>query len=133
MLKRNKGDILYLSDNKRIRYPSRIYDGESSFITAFSKNNLPSTLGSIGQFINTAVDSYKDNSSVKDMSGQKAIIEQQLNNSFDTSNNTTMKALFSGCSALTSLDVSKFNTAKVVNMNNMFYYAGYNSKTFKIF
>lgn len=88
MLKRNKGDILYLSDNKRIRYPSRIYDGESSFITAFSKNNLPSTLGSIGQFINTAVDTYKDNSSVKDMSGQKAIIEQQLNNSFDTSNNT---------------------------------------------
>ena len=87
MLKRNKGDILYLSDNKRIRYPSRIYNGESSFITAFSKNNLPSTLGSIGQFINTAVDSYKDNSSVKDMSGQKAIIEQQLNNSFDTSNN----------------------------------------------
>ena len=88
MLKRNKGDILYLSDNKRIRYPSRIYDGESSFITAFSRNNLPSTLGSIGQFINTAVDTYKDNSSVKDMSGQKAIIEQQLNNSFDTSNNT---------------------------------------------
>lgn len=88
MLKRNKEDILYLSDNKRIRYPSRIYDGESSFITAFSKNNLPSTLGSIGQFINTAVDTYKDNSSVKDMSGQKAIIEQQLNNSFDTSNNT---------------------------------------------
>lgn len=88
MLKRNKGDILYLSDNKRIRYPSRIYDGESSFITAFSKNNLPSTLGSIGQFINTAVDTYKDNSSVKDMNGQKAIIEQQLNNSFDTSNNT---------------------------------------------
>lgn len=88
MLKRNKGDILYLSNNKRIRYPSRIYDGESSFITAFSKNNLPSTLGSIGQFINTAVDTYKDNSSVKDMSGQKAIIEQQLNNSFDTSNNT---------------------------------------------
>lgn len=88
MLKRNKGDILYLSDNKRIRYPSRIYDGESSFITAFSKNNLPSTLGSIGQFINTAVDAYKDNSSVKDMNGQEAIIEQQLNNSFDTSNNT---------------------------------------------
>lgn len=88
MLKRNKGDILYLSDNKRIRYPSRIYDGESNFITAFSKNNLPSTLGSIGQFINTAVDTYKDNSSVKDMNGQKAIIEQQLNNSFDTSNNT---------------------------------------------
>ena len=88
MLKRNKGDILYLSDNKRIRYPSRIYDGESSFITAFSKNNLPSTLGSIGQFANTSIDTYKDNSSVKDMSGQKAIIEQQLNNSFDTSNNT---------------------------------------------
>lgn len=88
MLKRNKGDILYLSDNKRIRYPSRIYDGESSFITAFSKNNLPSTLGSIGQFINTAVDTYKDNSSVKDINSQKAIIEQQLNNSFDTSNNT---------------------------------------------
>ena len=76
MLKRNKGDILYLSDNKRIRYPSRIYDGESSFITAFSKNNLPSTLGSIGQFINTAVDSYKDTSSVTALNGHNAIIQQ---------------------------------------------------------
>ena len=33
---------------------------------------------------------------------------------------TDMSEMFNGCSGLTSLDVSKFNTAKVTNMNGMF-------------
>lgn len=38
-----------------------------------------------------------------------------------TENVTSMYATFGGCSSLTNLDVSKFNTSKVTNMNSMFY------------
>ena len=39
---------------------------------------------------------------------------------FNTQNVTSMRAMFHGCSSLTSLDVSKFNTEKVTNMRGMF-------------
>ena len=38
----------------------------------------------------------------------------------DTSNVTNMYGMFSGCSGLTSLDVSNFNTSKVTDMRNVF-------------
>ena len=38
----------------------------------------------------------------------------------NTDNVTDMSFMFAGCSALTSLDVSKFNTANVIDMSNMF-------------
>lgn len=38
-----------------------------------------------------------------------------------TDNVTSMYATFGGCSSLSSLDVSKFNTSQVTNMNSMFY------------
>ena len=41
--------------------------------------------------------------------------------SLNTQNVTKMNSMFSGCKALTSLDLSNFNTAKVTNMSNMFY------------
>ena len=41
---------------------------------------------------------------------------------FNTANVTSMSFMFSNCRGLTSLDVSKFNTAKVTNMNSMFNY-----------
>ena len=40
---------------------------------------------------------------------------------FNTGNVTNMSSMFSGCSKLTSLDVTKFNTANVTDMNRMFY------------
>ena len=40
---------------------------------------------------------------------------------FDTSNVTNIGDMFNGCMALTSLDVSKFNTSNVTNMSAMFY------------
>ena len=40
---------------------------------------------------------------------------------FNTANVTDMNHMFSGCSKLTSLDVTKFNTANVTNMGRMFY------------
>ncbi len=39
----------------------------------------------------------------------------------DTSNVITMKYMFNGCSSLTTLSVSNFNTEKVTNMRGMFY------------
>ena len=39
----------------------------------------------------------------------------------NTENVTSMRAMFSGCSSLTSLNVSKFNTENVTDMSNMFY------------
>lgn len=39
---------------------------------------------------------------------------------FDTQNVTSMWAMFNTCSSLTSIDVSKFNTEKVTNMRGMF-------------
>ena len=39
---------------------------------------------------------------------------------FDTSNVTDMSDMFNGCSALSGLDVSGFNTENVTNMNGMF-------------
>ena len=41
---------------------------------------------------------------------------------FDTSNVTSMSFMFYNCSNLTSLDVSKFDTSKVTRMSYMFYY-----------
>ncbi|WP_276414706.1 MucBP domain-containing protein, partial [Lactococcus garvieae] len=39
---------------------------------------------------------------------------------FDTSNVTSMNYMFYGCSALTTLDLSKFDTSNVTSMNYMF-------------
>ena len=40
--------------------------------------------------------------------------------SFDTSNVTTMHAMFAGCTSLESLDISSFHTDKVTYMSSMF-------------
>ncbi len=42
-------------------------------------------------------------------------------NNIDTSNVTKMYGMFSGCSSLTSLDLSSFNTSNVTTMGDMFY------------
>ena len=41
---------------------------------------------------------------------------------FDTSKVTNMESMFYGCKALTSLDVSSFDTSNVTGMSNMFGY-----------
>ena len=101
MIKRNNRDILSISDNKRIRYPSRIYDGLFNFNgaskglgwgnqsklkakEAFSKDNILDSVGSIGGTLGTFANSFKENASVKDMSGQEALIEDAGNTQFST-------------------------------------------------
>ena len=39
---------------------------------------------------------------------------------FNTENITNMENMFSGCSSLTSINISNFNTSKTENMANMF-------------
>lgn len=99
MIKRNNKDILSISDNKRIRYPSRVYSGLFDFNgevqglgwrnqtklkskEAFSKDNVLDSLGSIGSTLGTFANSFKENASVKDMSGQMALIEDAGNTQF---------------------------------------------------
>lgn len=99
MIKRNNKDILSISDNKKIRYPSRVYSGLFDFNgeakglgwgnqsklkskETFSKDNVLGSLGSIGSTLGTFATSFKENASVKDMSGQKALIEDAGNTQF---------------------------------------------------
>ena len=52
-------------------------------------------------------------------SGCSALTSLDLKN-FNTENVTDMYNMFDGCSNLTSLDLTNFNTTKVTNMSNMF-------------
>lgn len=52
-------------------------------------------------------------------SGCSSLTSLDVSN-FNTTNVTNMSNMFSGCYGLTSLDVSKFNTANVTNMGGMF-------------
>ena len=54
-------------------------------------------------------------------SGCSGLTSINLSN-FDTSNVTDMSHMFSGCSGLTSLNLSNFDTSKVTNMSSMFSY-----------
>ena len=51
--------------------------------------------------------------------GCSSLTSLDLSN-FDTSNVTGMSSMFSGCSGLTSLDLSNFDTHNVMNVDNMF-------------
>ena len=66
---------------------------------------------------------YLNTSEVKDMgwmfSGCSGLTSLDLSH-FNTQNVTDMGSMFSGCSGLTSLDLSNFNTQKVTNMGGMF-------------
>jgi surface protein len=52
-------------------------------------------------------------------SDQRAMTSHDLSN-FNTANVTNMQAMFNRCNDLTSLDLSSFNTANVTNMKEMF-------------
>ena len=48
------------------------------------------------------------------------LIQINFNNNFNTSKVTNMASMFSGCSSLSSLDLSSFNTSNVTNVSFMF-------------
>ncbi|MBO5632076.1 MAG: BspA family leucine-rich repeat surface protein, partial [Aeriscardovia sp.] len=66
---------------------------------------------------------YFNTSNVKDMqsffSGCSSLSSLDLTH-FDTSNVENMSEMFSGCSSLSSLDLTHFDTSKVTKMDNMF-------------
>ena len=68
---------------------------------------------------------YLDTSNVTSMIAMfgycRSLTTLDLSN-FDTSNVTDMNHMFYNCESLTSIDISNFNTSKVTDMNNMFYW-----------
>ena len=70
---------------------------------------------------------YLDTSNVTSMLAMfcncRSLTTLDLSN-FDTSNVTTMMEMFANCSSLTTLDLSNFDTSKVTNMANMFWGCG---------
>ena len=70
---------------------------------------------------------YLDTSNVTSMLamffGCSSLTNLDLSN-FDTSKVTTMAEMFGDCSSLTTLDLSNFDTSKVTNMANMFWGCG---------
>ena len=52
--------------------------------------------------------------------GFNNLVNINYNDNFNTSKVTNMSLMFSGCSSLTSLDLSNFNTSSVTNMSLMF-------------
>ena len=65
------------------------------------------------------LDTSKVTSMYSMFSGCSSLTSLDLS-SFDTSNVTNMNSMFSSCSSLTSLDLSSFNTSNVTNMESMF-------------
>ena len=62
-------------------------------------------------------------------SGCSSLEELNLSN-FNTNKVINMSAMFLGCSSLKELNISNFNTNKVINMSDIFY--GCNDKLKKI-
>ncbi len=65
-----------------------------------------------------------DTSHVTDMAsmfrGCKALNELTLGSHFQTGNVTDMSDMFSGCTSLSEIDLSGFDTGKVIDMTSMF-------------
>ena len=57
----------------------------------------------------------------------KNMVSLNFNNNFYTDETTSMTQMFYNCAALTSIDLSTFNTSKVTAMNGMFNMCGFTS------
>ena len=70
------------------------------------------------------IDCININKNIKDcsnmFSGCINVVEFTNSSNWDTSNATSMNAMFSQCSGLTTLDLSNFDTSKVTSMGEMF-------------
>ena len=64
--------------------------------------------------------SYKLTSMDAMFYGCSSLTNIDLSN-FNTQNATNMRGMFYGCNSLTNIDLSYFNTQNINNMNNMFY------------
>lgn len=64
------------------------------------------------RYVRDYISMFEDCTSLKTISGL---------NTLDLSKTTTLNSMFSGCSGLTSLDISTWDTSNVVDMTDMFY------------
>ena len=79
------------------------------------------TFSSIGEHTVQMIMNTSNVSNMNNMfSGCTALTSIEFNDTFDTSNVTTMYGIFNNCKKLTSLDLSSFDTSKVTDMSQMF-------------
>ena len=116
-----------------VRPSTRFYNLDSSFTDGSfvgcdfraDTTGWTSMLGMFRNFCGLQIDvSNLNTSQVTSMQAMfrdsKYLISLDLG-SFDTSQVTDMRSMFYGCSSLTSLNVSSFDTSQVTNMRGMFY------------
>ena len=96
---------------------------DKSFST-YAPTSLSSFFGSLTKLETITGLEYLNTANVTDMSymfsGCSKLTSLDVTH-FNTANVTNMCYMFSSCLMLTSLDVTKFNTENVTNMNKMFY------------
>lgn len=105
MWDKGEGKILYYSDSKTI------------YLNENCKDMF--NIDTIKEVDFTEVDSINV-TNMESMFANSKIKRLKLNN-FDTSNVTNMKNMFNYCSSLEYLDISSFNTSKVVDSSGIFF------------
>jgi len=97
--------------------PTIQYEGGDGIKISFSGNSKLTSLSFTSAF-NGAIPNITNMSNM--FSSCNALTSLNLS-SFDTSKVTNMNSMFSSCNALTSLNLSSFDTSKVNDMSYMFY------------
>ena len=104
-----------------------IYSSFTQYIEHMFIDGVETTISSAKTFSSVGEHTVKmmiDTSKIIDMqymfSGCTALTSIEFSDNFNTSNVTSMYQMFYNCSGLTSLDLSNFDTSKVTNMEGMF-------------
>ena len=120
------GSMIYAAQNSRAQRVNFIIYEDVSL--AFGEYNTEAFAGCT-KFVSIDLRGVKSAYSLDHMFyGCTALESVTFADNFDTSQNTSMAAMFSGCRSLTTLDLSMFDTSKVENMSQLFY-EGYNLTT----
>lgn len=113
----NDGTLFFFYDDEKANYPSdAVYEITNSGAPGWYGRELPITKVEFSpSFANT-----RPTSNYAWFSGLSDLTEIIGIENLNTSRSTNMSAMFNGCSSLTSLDLSHFDTRNVEYMNYMF-------------
>ena len=117
MYNEEEGTLFFFYDDEKANYPSdAVYEIPNSGAPGWYDRDLPITKVEFSpSFANT-----RPTSNYAWFSGLSDLTEIIGIENLNTSRSTNMSAMFNGCSSLTSLDLSHFDTRNVEYMNYMF-------------
>ena len=126
-IKQAAGDTsaIYYTEDTNIKSIVVSYDGSTAGTVVSASDSLQKAYATYANNVITihapiSAKIYTDADSSDMFSMCSSLASLDLSK-FDTSNVTDMCDMFAGCSSLTSLDLSKFDTSSVTNMWGMFY------------